>query len=85
MLKKLTGKIFIAIIKLYQLTLSPLLMSSCRYTPTCSCYGVDAIRHYGPFKGGYLTVKRVLSCHPWGGHGYDPVTMAETKSEEEKN
>lgn len=75
MLKKLIGKIFIAIIKLYQLTISPLLINSCRYTPTCSGYGVDAIKEHGPFRGGYLTIKRILSCHPWGGHGYDPVPM----------
>ena len=67
------GKIFIVIIKLYQLTVSPLMNPSCRYTPSCSCYGIDAIKNHGPLKGGYLTLKRVLSCHPWGGYGYDPV------------
>lgn len=76
MLKKVIGKIFIGIIKLYQLTISPLMRPSCRYTPTCSCYGVDAIKAHGPIKGGYLTLKRILSCHPWGGYGYDPVPKA---------
>ncbi len=72
-MKKFLEYIFIGIIKLYQYTLSPFLMSSCRYTPSCSVYGVEAIKKHGPFKGGWLTIKRVLSCNPWGGNGYDPV------------
>jgi putative membrane protein insertion efficiency factor len=67
------GWLLLGIIKLYQLLLSPLLGASCRYTPTCSQYGVEAIKKYGPFKGGWLTLKRIGSCHPWGGHGHDPV------------
>ena len=70
---KCLSSIMIWFIKLYQVTLSPLIGRSCRYTPTCSNYGLEAIRKYGPFKGGWLTVKRVLSCNPWGGSGYDPV------------
>ena len=66
--------IFRAIIILYQKTVSPLLNPRCRYTPTCSQYGLEAITKYGPFKGGKLTVKRIFSCHPWGGHGHDPVS-----------
>lgn len=65
--------VMIGFIKLYQWTLSPLIGRACRYTPTCSNYGLEAIRKYGPFKGGWLTLKRVLSCNPWGGSGYDPV------------
>ena len=72
-MKKLLGKIFIIIIRFYQLSISPLLPPSCRYVPTCSAYGVEAIQKHGPFKGGWLTIKRVLSCNPWGGSGYDPV------------
>ena len=72
-MKKFLEYIFIGIIKLYQYTLSPFLMPSCRYTPSCSAYGVEAIKKHGPFKGGWLTIKRVLSCNPWGGNGYDPV------------
>ena len=72
-MKKFLEYIFIGIIKLYQYTISPLLMPSCRYTPSCSAYGVEAIKKHGPFKGGWLTIKRVLSCNPWGGNGYDPV------------
>ena len=65
--------ILIALIKVYQWTLSPLIGRSCRYTPICSNYGLEAIRKHGPFKGTWLTIKRVLSCNPWGGSGYDPV------------
>jgi len=53
--------------------ISPHTPSSCRYTPTCSQYAIEAIGKYGPFKGGWLALKRIFSCHPWGGHGYDPV------------
>jgi putative membrane protein insertion efficiency factor len=64
---------FIGLIRLYQLIISPWLGASCRYTPTCSQYGIEAFRKYGPLKGLWLTVKRVASCNPWGGHGHDPV------------
>jgi uncharacterized protein len=67
------GAAFIALIKVYQYIISPILPSSCRYTPTCSQYGVEAIKKYGPFKGGWLTLKRIGRCNPWGGHGHDPV------------
>ncbi|HEY0053946.1 MAG TPA: membrane protein insertion efficiency factor YidD [Pedobacter sp.] len=65
--------IFLLLIKLYQYLISPLFGGSCRYAPTCSNYGVEAIKKYGPFKGLWLTVKRISRCHPWGGHGPDPV------------
>ena len=65
------GAIFF--IRLYQLLLSPLLPGACRYTPTCSQYAIEALKKYGVFKGGYLALKRLLRCHPWGGSGYDPV------------
>jgi putative membrane protein insertion efficiency factor len=64
---------FIFLIKIYQWTLSPWLGRQCRYIPTCSRYGIEAFKKYGVFKGGYLAIRRILSCHPWGGHGYDPV------------
>lgn len=72
-LTKGLAAIMIFMIKLYQWTLSPLIGRQCRYQPTCSNYGLEAIRKHGPFKGGWLTLKRVLSCNPWGGSGYDPV------------
>jgi putative membrane protein insertion efficiency factor len=73
MIKFLFSWFFLGIIKFYQLFISPLLGPSCRYTPTCSHYGIQAIKKYGPFKGGWLTLKRIASCHPWGKHGHDPV------------
>ncbi len=72
-MKKLLGKIFIGMIRFYKMAISPVLPAACRYTPTCSQYGMEAIEKYGPFKGGYLTMKRFLSCGPWGKNGYDPV------------
>ena len=65
--------IFIGLIKLYQGVISPILPPACRYTPTCSQYGIEAITKHGAFKGGCLTIKRFLKCNPWGGHGHDPV------------
>jgi len=67
--------IFLLIIpvKLYQYLISPMTGASCRYTPTCSSYAIEALKKHGPIKGLWLAVKRILSCHPWGGHGYDPV------------
>ncbi len=72
-LKSIIGFVFIILIKGYQYLLSPIFGASCRYTPTCSQYGVEAIKKYGAFKGGWLTLKRIGRCNPWGGHGHDPV------------
>lgn len=69
----LLAQLFIGIIRLYKSVISPILPPSCRYTPTCSTYSLQAIQKYGPFKGGWLAIKRITSCHPWGGHGHDPV------------
>ena len=63
----------IALVRIYQLCISPLLPPVCRYTPSCSQYAIEALRKYGPLKGSWLTVKRLARCHPWGGSGYDPV------------
>jgi uncharacterized protein len=60
-------------IKTYQLTLSPFLGRQCRYEPTCSVYAEEALRRFGVRRGGWLAVKRLGRCHPWGGTGYDPV------------
>ncbi|NQU34382.1 MAG: membrane protein insertion efficiency factor YidD [Bacteroidetes bacterium] len=72
-MRRLLGGFFIFLIRIYQYTLSPFIGRSCRYTPTCSHYSVDAIKKHGPFKGGKLSIKRIASCNPWGGSGYDPV------------
>ncbi|MDR0367824.1 MAG: membrane protein insertion efficiency factor YidD [Bacteroidales bacterium] len=67
------SKLFIFLIRFYQLCISPLFPSTCRFVPTCSTYGLEAIRKYGAFKGGWLALKRILSCNPWGKSGYDPL------------
>ena len=73
-LKTIASFPFIALIKIYQWGISPLLgPSKCRYTPTCSHYALQAFKKYGPLKGFWLSLKRISRCHPWGGHGYDPV------------
>ena len=72
-MQEIISAIFILPIKLYQWCISPFLPNACRYTPTCSQYGIEAIKKYGIFKGGWLLFKRILRCNPWGGHGYDPV------------
>jgi putative membrane protein insertion efficiency factor len=71
--KKILSLPFIGLIKMYQLVISPLMGPSCRYTPTCSQYGIEALKKYGLIKGLWLTIKRVARCNPWGGHGHDPV------------
>ena len=71
--KNIIGAFFILLITIYQNLISPILPNSCRYTPTCSQYGIEAIKKHGAFKGGWLTLKRIASCNPWGGHGHDPV------------
>ncbi len=63
----------ILLIKFYQLLVSPILKTNCRYLPTCSEYSIEAFNQHGLFKGFYLSFKRILSCHPFGNHGYDPV------------
>lgn len=63
----------LTVVRFYQLCLSPLIAPRCRYSPTCSQYAIEAINKYGACKGGYLTVKRLCRCHPFGGSGYDPV------------
>ena len=67
------ARLLILLIKIYQGSISPMLHASCRFTPTCSQYGMEAIVKYGAMKGGYLAFRRFISCHPWGKHGYDPV------------
>ena len=66
------GQLLVLVIRGYQLFISPLLPSSCRYTPTCSQYAILALKKYGAFKGLILATHRLLRCNPWGGHGHDP-------------
>ena len=62
----------VGLVRFYQVVVSPHFPSSCRFTPTCSEYAVQALTHYGAWRGLILSIYRVLRCNPWGGHGYDP-------------
>ena len=71
--KALPTKLGVLLIRFYQIVISPMFPSCCRYTPTCSQYGLQAVRRYGLIKGSWLTFKRILRCRPGGAVGYDPV------------
>lgn len=73
MLKKILIAPFLFLIRFYQVAISPFTPSTCRFEPTCSSYFIEALKVHGLFYGFYLGVKRILSCHPWGKTGYDPV------------
>ncbi len=64
---------FILLVRFYQVAISPYMPSSCRYSPTCSHYTIEALNKHGLLKGSWFAIKRISSCHPWGGSGYDPV------------
>ncbi|WP_133545947.1 membrane protein insertion efficiency factor YidD [Mesocricetibacter intestinalis] len=76
-------KILIGLIRGYQLIISPLIGPRCRFTPTCSCYGIEALKRHGVLKGGWLTMKRILKCHPLNSGGYDPVPPVINNNKEE--
>ena len=66
-------RILITLIKLYRYAISPYLAPSCRYTPTCSSYAIEAVERFGIFRGSWLAIRRISRCHPWHEAGYDPV------------
>ncbi|MCF0242343.1 MAG: membrane protein insertion efficiency factor YidD [Treponema sp.] len=72
-MKHIVSQFFIYLIRFYQVCISPLFPSSCRYTPTCSAYALEAVKKYGPLKGMFLAIKRILRCNPFHEGGYDPV------------
>lgn len=72
-IKRIATLPLIGSVRFYQLCISPLKPPTCRFTPTCSSYAIQALRKHGPIRGLYLTIRRLLRCHPWGGSGYDPV------------
>lgn len=72
-MKKILIIPFVLLVRFYQLFISPMLPSTCRYSPTCSQYTLEALKKHGLLKGGWLSIKRIVSCNPWGGSGYDPV------------
>jgi len=78
-MKKILTYPFILFIRGYQVFISPILPSTCRYTPTCSNYAIQALKTHGIIKGSWLSIKRVASCNPWGGHGHDPVPPKKEK------
>ena len=72
-LNKILSYPFILLVKFYQIAISPYTPSTCRYSPTCSHYAIEALQKRGLFMGSWLAIKRILSCNPWGGSGFDPV------------
>jgi putative membrane protein insertion efficiency factor len=66
-------RFLIALVRLWQIGPSAILPPSCRFDPSCSSYAIIALRRYGPLRGGWLTIRRIGRCHPWGGFGHDPV------------
>ena len=63
----------VLLVRFYQVAISPFIPSTCRYNPTCSHYAIEALKKRGLIIGGWLPLKRIISCHPWGGDGHDPV------------
>jgi len=80
---QLAAKPLLGLVWLYRKGLSPFLGTNCRFEPSCSAYAEQALREYGAFKGGWLTLRRIARCHPWGGSGYDPVPARDANSESE--
>ena len=79
----LIRRLLLLLIRAYQLVLSPLLGPSCRFQPTCSAYAMECIERFGALKGSWLALKRLLRCHPLGGHGYDPPPQLLTERTKE--
>tara|TARA_B100000963_G_scaffold82604_1_gene70405 strand:+ start:31227 stop:31451 length:225 start_codon:yes stop_codon:yes gene_type:complete len=73
MLKKILILPAFFLVKIYQNIISPLFPPTCRFSPTCSEYAIQSLKKYGLIKGVYLSIKRIVNCHPWGGSGYDPI------------
>ena len=81
MINRIFKKLFILPVRFYQLFLSPLIGSNCRFQPTCSAYMIQSIEEWGVLKGLWLGLKRIVKCHPWGPHGHDPVPKKERSGE----
>lgn len=73
---------FIGLVRLYRYAISPLLGANCRFDPSCSAYAEEALRRFGLMRGGWLALRRIGRCHPWGGSGYDPVPVAADNGDE---
>ncbi|MEP1150633.1 MAG: membrane protein insertion efficiency factor YidD [Balneola sp.] len=85
LLKLIFSKVIIGLVRFYQLAISPWMGSSCRYSPTCSQYMIEAVSEWGPLKGFWLGIKRIGRCHPWGDHGHDPVPENPNKKTKKVN
>jgi uncharacterized protein len=79
MRQNMLQKMMIGLIRFYQIAISPLKPPSCRFYPTCSHYGLEAVKRFGPFKGGWLAVRRITKCHPFHPGGFDPVPEKKEK------
>ena len=84
-MRKVGIYIFMLPIYFYKYVISPWTPSSCRHVPTCSSYALEALKTHGVFRGGYMATKRILHCHPWGTHGYDPVPKVIVKKYKAKH
>ena len=78
---RLLARPLIGIVRFYRTVLSPWLGMNCRYQPTCSSYAIEALQRHGAAKGGWLALRRIGRCHPWGGSGYDPVPGSDDDSD----
>jgi hypothetical protein len=72
----MVARALIGMVRVYQAAISPWLPATCRYTPSCSAYAVEALERHGAARGSWLATRRILRCHPWGGSGFDPVPDA---------
>ena len=75
------AKLLMGLVRFYRAAISPWTLPSCRYTPTCSGYALEALERHGAARGSWLAVRRICRCHPWGGQGYDPVPDPEPRDE----
>ena len=80
---QIVAKPLLGLVWLYRKGISPLLGANCRFEPSCSAYAELALREYGGFKGGWLALRRISRCHPWGGSGYDPLPGRESGNDRE--
>ena len=85
LIRDLIVRILLLPVYFYRAAISPLLPPSCRYTPTCSQYTIEALRKHGPIKGVLLSIRRIVSCNPWGGSGYDPVPEPKSKKSKKQS